>query len=650
MTFNRRPTNYESPAHVAGKETIKKMAYIFKGRLCGYICDECFEPLSRAKVLLYRIAQGRDVTSLAVAAPKDTFAILTDEQVAEKKKLLIAEADVDEQGNFSFELDEKKYKGEPFEVDVFCATVPPHQPTRHEPRPVQFTVTTLQPFWRETESGHLFGWEYCLPARLWCLIRGRFGVWAVCGRVTVCDNGRDTRIPVPNVRVRAFDADWLQDDALGSDVTDAGGHFHIYYTPQQFRVTPFSPLFNFEWVSGPDIYFRVETLLGTALLTEPRSTGRTPQRENRGPCTCVRLCIDKDNVPPTTTTETLSVFNRIGAYHFLTEIDSGATGDGLTNADDRAFHSTLRLNGILAKTKNGNPLEYAFEVAAYDPATNALGAYTQIPLAQVAETTIGTWEHFIGDPLNPVETKDYVLNGVAGPNTLVPQVTPDGWVRVPQESNVFAPQGNFVPGAGSDPGFIKLKSETLRAFGVIDESAVQADETAGPPNAVLGRVFYYSLRMKVREAGVSGSEQFAGTCERLAVMNTLYNNVSKNGSWIPHTVNGQLGVASLDILELAGAGCTEITNSLTVKYTAAHPNLGGFSIGMEGPGGPYTFTPSGGGTAENRFGTATNDFNIADLPDCAYIVELGVQVLLTNGDDVPGNLIDRIAFCKNSNP
>jgi len=632
------------------------MSYIFKGRLCGYICDQCQEPLSLVKIRLYRIGQGRDVTTLAVAAPKDTFAILTDEQVAEKEQLLIAEAETDKEGNFSFDLGEgQKYNGEPFEVDVYCGTVPPHLPPHHEPQPIQFSVTTIQPLWREREKGELlYGWEYCLPARLWCLIRARFGVWVICGRVTVCEQGRDTHVPVPNVRVRAFDVDWLQDDALGSDITDAGGHFQIYYTPQNFRVTPFSPLINIEWVGGPDIYFRVETLLGTALLTEPRSKGRTPQRENRGPCTCVDLCIDKDKVPPPTTTETLSVFNKIGGYNFLTQIDSGAGGDGLTLGDNRAFFATLRLNGILAKTKNGNPLEYAFEVAAYDPTTNVLGAYTQIPLGQVAQTNIGTWEHFTGAFPNPVETKDYILNGVAGPNVLVPQVSPDGWVRVPQESNVFGGQGNFVPSTGSYPGFINLISQTLRAFGTIDESAVQAGETAGPPNAVLGRVFYYSLRMKVREAiggvPVAGSEQFAGTCVRLAVMNTLYNRVSKNGSWVPHTVDGQLGVASLDIQELAGAGCTEITNSLTVKYTAAHPDLGSFSIWMEGPGGPYSFTPAAGGTADNRFGTATNNFNIVDLEDCAYIVKLSVPLLLTTGDSIPDALFDEVAFCKNSNP
>ena len=80
----------------------------------------------------------------------------------------------------------------------------------------------------------------------------------------------------------------------------------------------------------------------------------------------------------------------------------------------------------------------------------------------------------------------------------------------------------------------------------------------------------------------------------------------------------------------------------------AHPNLGTFSIGMTGPGGPYTFTPGGGGTAVNRFGTATNDFNIADLEDCAYIVELTVNLLLTTGDSNPSHLSTRSRFARTS--
>lgn len=630
------------------------MSYIFRGRLCGYICDECHEPLANVKVRLYRTRKDQNVTALAVANPKDTFAILSEEDVKRKESSLLGEFETNEAGEFVAELGERQgYKGEAFEVDLYCGTVPGHKPGPNPPQPIQFSVTVLQPLWREREAGLFYGWDYCLPARLWCFIRGRFGVWVICGRVTVCEDGKDTGVPVGHVKVRAFDVDWLQDDDLGSDITDNGGHFHIYYTPADFRVTPFSPHINFECISGPDLYFRIETLLGTALLVEPRSKGRTPPRENRGPCTCVHLCIDKDDVPPNgDDTPTLSVFNKIGGINFLTQIDSGAAGDGKTLGDERAFFSTLRLNGVLGKTRNSHPVEYTFEVAAYDPITNALGAYTQIPLAEIAQTNIGTWEHFTGDPGNWVETKDYILKGAAGPGTLVPQVTPDGWVRVPQENTVFAAAGNFVPNGN----FIALVSPMLRAFGVIDESAVQAGETAGPPNATLGRVFFFSLRLKLREAfafggaPVPGSEQVGGTCIRLAVMNTLYDNVAKNGSWVPHTVDGQLGVASLDIVELAGAGCTEITNSLTVKYTAAHPNLGTFSIGMIGPGGPYTFNPVLGGTTDNRFGTATNNFNIADLEDCAYIVRLSVNILLTTGDSSPDPIGDEVAFCKNTNP
>ncbi|HKP13954.1 MAG TPA: hypothetical protein VJZ91_17665, partial [Blastocatellia bacterium] len=122
------------------------MKYVFRGRLCGYICDECQEPLSRVKVRLYRVGQGSDVMARAVAAPKDTFALLTNEQVAEKERLFIAEAETNDEGSFSFELGEReKYDGEPFEVDVYCDTVPPHGQARDEHRSMQFSITTVQP-------------------------------------------------------------------------------------------------------------------------------------------------------------------------------------------------------------------------------------------------------------------------------------------------------------------------------------------------------------------------------------------------------------------------------------------------------------------------------------------------------------------------
>ena len=99
------------------------MSYVLKGRLCGYICDDCQEPLSGVVVRLYAPTVADRVTALAAASPKDTFAVLTPAQ-ARKRGKPIAEATLDDQGRFSIELDEKTYKGGAFEVDVYCPTVP----------------------------------------------------------------------------------------------------------------------------------------------------------------------------------------------------------------------------------------------------------------------------------------------------------------------------------------------------------------------------------------------------------------------------------------------------------------------------------------------------------------------------------------------
>ena len=139
------------------------------------------------------------------------------------------------------------------------------------PDPIQFSITTLQPSWRNTDAGLVAAFEYCVPARYWCDIRRRFRAWTICGIVVDCKTGA----AISGVNVKAFDTDWLQDDALGMGTTDGAGKFRIDYLPIDFERTPLSPLINLELFGGPDVYFRVETPGGTALLTEPRSQGRT---------------------------------------------------------------------------------------------------------------------------------------------------------------------------------------------------------------------------------------------------------------------------------------------------------------------------------------------------------------------------------------
>ena len=220
----------------------KLMSYIFKGNLCGYICADCPEALSDVTVRLYRHQQDQNITALAVANPKDTFTVLGEEALRAKESSLLAETKTDAQGRFAFDLSERSYKGEAFEVDIYCGTVPHRKPSRKNPIPRQASITTIQPLWKRTEAGFIAGWEYCIPYRYWCFFRGLFDAWTICGKVRNCQ----TNDAVANVKVTAFDTDWLQDDALGSAFTDANGKFRIDYTREDFEKTPWSPLLNVE--------------------------------------------------------------------------------------------------------------------------------------------------------------------------------------------------------------------------------------------------------------------------------------------------------------------------------------------------------------------------------------------------------------------
>ena len=102
-------------------------------------------------------------------------------------------------------------------------------------------------------------------------------------------------------------------------------------------------------------------------------------------------------------------------------------------------------------------------------------------------------------------------------------------------------------------------------------------------------------------------------------------------------------------VEEIGAGCAKITNALTIRYTAAHPNLGAVVITMDGPGGPYgRRSPTTRPRRTNRFGTASvvAPVNIANLDKCAYLVKMSATLLLTTGDHVPDPIWDEVAFCK----
>ena len=166
-------------------------------------------------------------------------------------------------------------------------------------------------------------------------------------------------------------------------MTDGTGHFLIDYSADDFQKTIFSPGINLEWTGGPDLYFRVETISRDGAARRALVTRACADRENVGPCFCVDLCLEKQ--PPVV--DYLPVFDALGGYLYASAVQSAVPGTGLTVGDNRAFYSTVRLNGLLPKTLNGQPLEYQLRVPKHAPRTvTAPGAWTPVTTAQFSAT------------------------------------------------------------------------------------------------------------------------------------------------------------------------------------------------------------------------------------------------------------------------
>lgn len=347
---------------------------------------------------------------------------------------------------------------------------------------------------------------------------------------------------------------------------------------------------------------------------------------------CICVC------PPVS----IAVFTKIGGYYYEFDVASALGGSGLTN-DNRAFFNTMRLNGGYSLVDGAPQIQYRFETVPTDASGTPTGTWTGVLPTQIAQTNIGS---FIL-PFFPFFQEVWV-NGPSGLHDF--NITPDadGWITVPGMHP--SPAVTFVP--GSD--LINLVSQTLRTWTPSNESATVAGSSANTP---LIQDQYYGIRMRMRNVGDTTDGSDAGTCVHVAIDDTVYDQVHHHQYW-DGWVSGvtpyldELAVCSLGIQELISDGCGELTNSMTPVFTAAHPNLdpNGVSITLIGPGGPYAFTlnPAAPGTPGNWFGNATpaGPWTVANLEDCAYIVQLSVSVLLTTGDSDPSPLIDQIAFCK----
>lgn len=608
-------------------------SYSLHGSLRGVLCGECSEPLSNVKVRIYRLRSDQDATRLAVAEPKDTFRVLSAEEIDAKRERLIVELDTDDRGAFVATFGPNSgYQGEAFELDVYCGTVPHRRPEPPPKGPVQFSITTVQPQWRERKDGLVAVWEHALSQRFWCFIRSLFDAWTICGRVTVCG----TQLPASGVRVFAFDRDWLSDDPLGIATTDGDGRFRIDYLGADFRRGTW---LNVELVGGPDVYFRLESPSGEIVQEQP-NTGRNPGRENIGPCFCVALCVKEAPVV------SHAWFTRVGDFNINSDISSStgltlsAQPAGFPNAHGGpgyGFFGALKLVGDCPTTHptTGAAMRYRFGTRP----SGSVAAPTWLTGAAVVAIKVATrpvtWNFGAGQQLYPQDIFVAGSGGISGnapmpPPTPPPGPPPGSWGSMPPL--ILQPDGDgwvTMPPDATNQGFsgplILVDSNSFGPGGAAPGNGA-GNAVAAPKSGVDVEIVFEAAPMP----GGSGA--------------TLSNSLLRLH------VDNWTEVAELTVAQLTLPGttpCSAVTTALDLRYTMDHELVASWGVGLitsaSIPGGIPVLP--GGITSRGGFGT--HHLDTSAWPDCAYGITFSRQLKLTDGEhDDPGRSPLVALFCK----
>lgn len=601
------------------------MLHILKGKLCGSLCDSHFEPLSNIKIAIYKPWKTDQLAATSVANPKETLHIVGKKELKDRRKLLISTVDTDTDGAYKFELDE--IEG-PVDIDIIISRVP-HSDTQLQ-EPIQIHLTTLMPQWRQDKQrNYVYLWDFCIPQKFWCAIRGHFfDAWVICGVLENCQTGN----PISNAQVTAWDADLLSDDNLGTATTNASGHFRIDYSTVDFKQTFLSPWINIEtdpgfplsFKSGPDVYFKAE-LAGEFIIDEPKAN----PRENVGYCLCVKLCTDK--VIPSSGADIPSAWTGIGKHFniptgpILNDFDS----DGFGGSKKFGFTGNINLTGQAPhKTANGNRVEYRFLVSN-DTTPNGGPAPVLGDFSQIMGITPDLFTPSIVAKIRRNSFPFPVINVISDQADF----DGDGWFDV-NNAIERTLDNNGIPRNQIDQ-WDYIDEDTLLTLNTAAltnkpnvPDGIAAGEAVPVPNRI--NIKKVAIRFEIREVIDKPADLFAMIPGSEQTLNSIV--INNNPAFMKLAVNELLTLGS----------CTPISGEVHAAYTVHHPLLEDVSINVRNNSNSVNKNLSDDFiTLSDNIDVAVNHNNNAslqinavpnDLVRCTYEITLHVRRRLHTGD------------------
>lgn len=629
------------------------MTYTFTGSVCGRIAEGIEDPLTGGTLRLYRPAENgeqierADGGELAVSRDqrqgRGSFQVLEQGTVEAKAGRLLDETEIEAGGEFTVELRDKErdagsdedYRGGPVQVDVRLEHLPDTEP-REDDDPVQFTIATIMPDWRESERGRRATWHHCLTPKQWCGLRAMFGWWTVHGQVTDTFGQQ-----VGSATVTAFDADIVEDDLLGSAGTDAAGRYRIDYRRSDFEKTP-TPWPPVELEAGPDLYFTVEKG-GSVRLDESRSDGRQPGREDASHCERVDLEIPGiDFRTPTLWTGIGTAFTVPSSPSDLNDLDAegylGTKKYALTGAPEMT--GNVSESDFMDRSDPGNTASIEYRFAVFETTGRTLLNNTAPPsdLEDADNGRIVTGNLFSSTEIGTIQ---YFPSGgeVSFDVTLAERhVGADGWINVRSVIDDAFTGPNTGPATDLE--------DALRNHGPvywddrdpligINTNAVTAEPTPSSnpgdiddalPDGTTG-VETMAVRFEVRQSGST-------TADRGKTVNSI-------------VVNNTGTFRELEVFDSAGdpVTCQGQSGVMTLKFNVYHPHLrdANLTIGANDESADSIAPPDvanppneviPGDNTDPNTESASGAFEITKKLDhtCAYSVKLWTQRRLHTGD------------------
>lgn len=260
------------------------MGYIIKGTVNASLFPDIRENVSDALILIYL---DDDLAEIRDSSKKEARK-LTKKEISHKQGLLIGQSKTDVKGNYEIKLSEV-YQNQRITIDIKLSQAPFQKPIKRK-KEIQYTLVKLNPIWRPEGQNFIYSYNHTFPFENWCHIRALLDAWTICGSLKITGG---TKSKLAGFKIVVMDVDWIQDDLIGTAITDEKGYFRVDYTSVDFKKTFLSPIINVETpittIPGPGVYFKVLSPEGKVVYREDSALGHTADRKNIPRCYFVEL-------------------------------------------------------------------------------------------------------------------------------------------------------------------------------------------------------------------------------------------------------------------------------------------------------------------------------------------------------------------------